>query len=201
LKDYDALKDFELISLSAEGDEMAFQHLVKRHNRWAYGFVLKTIRNPESAWDITQEAFVRVFKNLTTFRKESSFNTWFHRILYNLCIDHWRKYGRRIHLEYQDYLSFSGAGVSKGIGQHLKDYNPEKNSRRNEVMVLLEKGIESLSLEQRTVLVLREIEGLSYDEISSVIDCPKGTVMSRLHHARKKIISFMKEHGYNSSEI
>ncbi|MBU1239176.1 sigma-70 family RNA polymerase sigma factor [Myxococcota bacterium] len=193
------MKDAELIGAAAEGDETAFQHLVKRHRSWAFGFVLKTVRDPEAAGDILQEAFVRVFKNLAKFRMESSFNTWFHRILYNLCIDYWRRSGRRIHMEYDDSLAFDGKGVGTAGGYDAT--SPERNNRRKEVVGILEQALDSLSLEHRTAILLREVEGLSYEEIADIIDCPKGTVMSRLHHARKKIVSFMKRYGYVSSEI
>jgi RNA polymerase sigma-70 factor, ECF subfamily len=199
VKDYKLLKDSQLIGAAAVGDEIAFQHLVKRHRNWAYGFVLKTVRNPEVAADILQEAFIRVFKNLAKFRMESSFNTWFHRILYNLCIDHWRRSGRRFHMEYNDSLSVDGKGVGVAGGYDIT--NPERNVRRIEVVKLLDEAMATLSLEHRTCIILREVEGLSYDEIADVIDSPKGTVMSRLHHARKKIITHMKRAGYVSSEI
>ncbi|MBN2722820.1 MAG: sigma-70 family RNA polymerase sigma factor [Deltaproteobacteria bacterium] len=199
MKDYNSFTDGELIEHASNGDQLAFQYLVKRHNGWAYGFVLKTVRNPEAAWDITQEGFVRVFKNLSEFRQESSFSTWFHRILYNLCIDHWRRTGRRIEVEYQDVLSSGDTGPSGGRGHIFK--TPEKALRHTEIVHLLEEALGELSFEHRTIVVLREIDGLSYEEIAEVTGCPRGTVMSRLHHARKNIVQHLKRHGYVSSEI
>ncbi len=195
----DKQTDAQLIGAAANGDERAFQKLVLRHKNWSYGFVLKTVRDPEAAWDITQEAFVRVYKNLANFRMESSFNTWFHRILYNLCIDHWRRTGRRIQLEYNDGIAVVGRGLGVAGGYDIT--SPERNTRRQEVVSLLEEALEMLSLEHRTAIILREVEGLSYEEIAGVIGCPKGTVMSRLHHARKKIVAYLKKHGYDSAEI
>lgn len=199
VKDYASLKDGELIEQAATGDQLAFQYLVKRHSGWAYGFVVKTVRDAESAWDIVQEAFVRVYRNLSEFRQEASFNTWFHRILYNLCVDHWRRKGKRLEVEYMDTLASDDAGPSGGSGFVYK--SPEKTARHREVVGLLEQALGALSFDHRTIILMREIDGMSYEEIAEILGCPKGTVMSRLHHARKNITDFLVQRGYISSEI
>ncbi|MGM0595761.1 MAG: RNA polymerase sigma factor [Myxococcota bacterium] len=199
MKDYSDYSDSKLINLAVAKDELAFKELVSRHRGWAFGFVIKNVGQKETAWDITQEAFVRVYKNLENFRHDASFNTWFHRILYNLCIDHWRKSGRKIKTEYQDELSWDKKRISPAGDQRRE--NPEKSTKRREVLGLLQRALETLSAQHRNIIILREMEGMSYQKIAKIIDCPKGTVMSRLHHARKKIIEFMNKHGYSSSEI
>ena len=198
-KDYKELKDAELIGLSAKGDEHAFKALVDRHGRWAYGFVMRNVHNPDTAWDITQDAFVRVFKNLDSFRQESSFGTWFRRILYNLCIDYWRKNKKHNALEYMDELSVKSEAGKYAVQK--PDATPEQNSTRKEAVILLEEAVATLSVEHKTVITLREIEGKSYEEIAEIMNCPKGTVMSRLYHARKKIVEYMSRNGYTTPEL
>ncbi len=185
----------------ANGEERAFQVLVERHQRWAYRFAWKMVRNSDAAWDVTQQAFMRVFHNLHNFRQDCLFSTWFRRILFNLAIDYWRSLRRRTELEYQDEISSESQMAEGHNGLCYRPLSPEKTARRKEVMQVLEQAMDTLSMEHRTAIYLREIEGLSYEEIAEVMDCPRGTVMSRLHHARKKLVLALQEHGYHGTEV
>lgn len=185
----------------AEGDERAFQELVGRHQRWAYRFAWKMVRDSDAAWDVTQQAFLRVFKNVQSFRQDCSFSTWFRRIIYNLSIDYWRTMRRRTETEYQDEVAVDAQKADGHNGLCYRPLGPEKLARRKEVIQVLEEAMDTLSLEHRTAIVLREVEGLSYEEIAEVMECPRGTVMSRLHHARKKLVLALQEHGYHGSEV
>lgn len=185
----------------AKGDERAFSELVGRHQRWAYRFAWKMVRNSDAAWDVTQQAFLRVFNNVQSFRQDCSFSTWFRRILYNLSIDHWRTLRRRTETEYQDEVAVDDQKADGHNGLCYRPLGPEKLARRKEVIQVLEEAMDTLSMEHRTAIVLREVEGLSYEEIAEVMECPRGTVMSRLHHARKKLVAALQEHGYQGSEV
>ena len=185
----------------AEGDERAFEELVNRHQRWAYRFSWRMVRNNDAAWDITQQAFVRVYQNVQSFRQDCSFSTWFKRILYNLSIDYWRTVHRRTETEYQDEIAIDNVKADGHDGLCYRPLSPEKLARRKEVAQVLEDAMEKLSHEHRTIIVLREVEGLSYEEIAEVMACPRGTVMSRLHHARKKLVQALQSAGYQGTEV
>lgn len=185
----------------AEGDERAFEELVNRHQRWAYRFAWRMVRNTDAAWDITQQGFVRVYQNVQSFRQDCSFPTWFKRILYNLSIDYWRTVHRRTETEYQDEIAVDTVKADGHDGLCYRPLSPEKLARRKEVAQVLEDAMDTLSHEHRTIIILREVEGLSYDEIAEVMACPRGTVMSRLHHARKKLVKALASAGYQSTEV
>ena len=176
----------ELVKRAANNDHRAFQVLVERYQQKAYTVAFGIVRNPDAAMDVTQDAFVKVYKALPKFKGDAAFYTWLYRIVVNLCIDRKRKSARRAEVDYDDTLSHGGDGPA--LGPTLASTgieSPAQAYARRELREQMEKAIAALSENHREILVLREVEGLSYEELSDILGVPKGTIMSRLFHARK----------------
>lgn len=185
--------DQTLVLQCQAGDTGAFQILVERYQRRVYGIAFGMVGNAEDAMDVTQDAFIKIHRNLAGFRGSSSFYTWIYRIVVNLCIDHFRKSGRVKNVDYDDQVGREDAGEVAAIVPSTKDFDPGRALDRRELRELLDKGLEELSDNHRAVILMREVEGLSYGEIAEVLGCSTGTVMSRLFYARKRMAVVLKE--------
>jgi RNA polymerase sigma-70 factor, ECF subfamily len=179
--------DLALVNAARAGDASAFEALVVRFQRKVYVVALGIVRDPDQAWDVSQEAFVRVHGHLAEFKGESSFQTWVMRIASHLAIDSLRRErkGRRDQLEdvLEEALEEGGEGIlSTSLG-----VDPSANLLRRELAGRMEAALDGLPEIHRTILVLREVEGLSYEDLAERLGIQKGTVMSRLFHARKKM--------------
>ena len=180
--------DLCLVKRSQKGDDAAFSKLVERYQGKVFSIALGMTKNREDAMDITQDAFVKVHRYLDNFQGNSSFYTWLYRIVVNLCIDHIRRAGRRNNTDFDEKLRYSseileGADV---LPRRL-DSNPSKVLGRKELAERIQEAVNELPEYHRAVIILREIEGLSYTEMAKVMKVSKGTIMSRLHHARHKL--------------
>ena len=178
----------ELIERSRKGDSEAFGVLVERYQRRVVGVALAVVHNQDDAIELAQETFVRAYENLSKFESRSSFSTWLYRIAANLAIDFWRREGRHVVLRGED----AETEISKlptATGDSFKEVS------RSELSARLKQALEELTPEHRAVILLREVEGMSYDEISDVLQCPRGTVMSRLHYARTHLRNILKDVG------
>lgn len=184
--------DNELVARSKEGDREAFQTLVERYQRRAFGIAIGVLRHPEDARDAAQNAFVKVFRNINSFKGESSFYTWLYRIVVNVCIDHIRKHKKMRAVEYDDTFRRRDEANSRTLQGNTRALRPDANFERTELHTVLHKALGELTETHRAVIVLREVDGLSYEEIAEVMDCHLGTVMSRLHHARKNLQKALK---------
>lgn len=184
--------DAEMLQAVLAGDGTAYQGLVEKYQNRVYAMVYGMVRNTEDARDLTQEAFVKAFRNLKSFRLESSFYTWLYRIAMNLAIDHTRKQKRRETKEFDEEIGTrDGDG---GISDLHRSQSPRKALERKQLMSAINEALQKLPDEQRQIVVLREVQGLSYREISEVMDIPEGTVMSRLYYARKKLQKLLERH-------
>ena len=166
---------------------------MERYQRRVYGIAFGMVGNAEDAMDVTQDAFIKIHRNLGSFRGASSFYTWIYRIVVNLCIDHFRKSGRVRNVDYDDQVGREGAEEGAAIVPTTKDFNPGRALDRRELRELLDTGLAELSDNHRAVILMREVEGLSYGEISEVLGCSTGTVMSRLFYARKRMAVVLTE--------
>lgn len=184
------LQDLDLVNLVLEGDATAFRGLVERYQGRVYALVYGMVRNREDARDLVQDAFVKAYRNLKGFRKEASFHTWLYRIAMNVTIDHIRKHSRVRTSEYDDRLD-SGEDQGQWTTDHLKRH-PGRDLERQRLYDRIMAAMQKLSPEQRQVVLLREIEGLSYKEIAATMEIPEGTVMSRLFYARKKLQAMLE---------
>ncbi len=184
-------RDLHLVERAQHGDREAFRQLVVVYQERIFVVARGMVKNPEDARDIAQEVFIKAFGSLESFRGQSSFYTWLYRIAVNLSIDHRRKVGRKQESSYDDQVgpdSAAGAEVP-GSGQ----LSPQRMFLDKELGVKIREAMESLPEEQRTTLVLRELEGLAYKEIADIMQVSQGTVMSRLFYGRKKLQEQLKD--------
>lgn len=179
--------DRHLIERIRAGDARAFAPLVERYRRRVYQLCCSVVRNEEEALELTQETFLKAWRNLAGFKGDSSFFTWLYRIALNLCLDHTgRASARAEHVEWrEDDDSADGSG-SPFLAP---DRSFEVLDRARRVRAALEK----LSPAHRAVIVLREVEGMSYDEIAETMQCSVGTVMSRLFYARRRLAALLTD--------
>lgn len=182
------LDDRQLVQRAQNGDRRAFEALVRKYQRRVFRLAYGLVKRPEDAMDIAQEAFVKVHKNLEGFKGDASFYTWLYRITRNLAIDHLRRQRGGDPVEYEDGMRREEeAGQELGLRTSSKTFSPVKDALDKELGGRLHAALGALSENHREILLLREVEGLSYEELAEALDIPKGTVMSRLFHARKKM--------------
>ncbi len=176
-------QDRHLIQRAQAGDSGAFRLLVERHQRRVFAIALGLVRDEQDAREIAQEAFLRVHKGLTQFQGGSSFFTWLYRIVTNLSIDLMRKPSRR-----EAELHFA-LEVDDGDSPLLpaSDADPYDVVRRGQISLRIQDALEQLPPYHRGVILMREVEGMSYEEMAEAMQVSKGTIMSRLFHARKKL--------------
>ena len=186
-----AQEEQQLIARASQGDHSAFQPLVERYQGRMFAVALQFANDRDRAEELVQETLVRAWTHLPRFQGGASFFTWVYRIMHNLNIDHHRSAKRRKTGEYDD--SVGRAIVEHGVGhagQPMEDGLTA--THRSELRDLISAGLEQISEAHRQILVLREIEELSYEEIAEIIGVPKGTVMSRLFHARRKLLEVIQ---------
>lgn len=176
--------DKELVKRVQKGDKGAFDLLVLKYEHKIVNLVMRYVRDPETALDISQEAFIKAYRALPRFRGDSAFYTWLYRIAVNTAKNHLAALKRRpsdIELDLQDPDQY-------GLHAKLKETDtPEAVSLSQELQETLERAIQSLPDDLRTAIVLRELDGMSYEEIAQTMDCPVGTVRSRIFRARDAI--------------
>ena len=176
--------DKELVKRVQKGDKGAFDLLVLKYEQKIVNLVMRYVRDPEQALDISQEAFIKAYRALPRFRGDSAFYTWLYRIAVNTAKNYLAAQRRRpmdIELDLQDQEQY-------GLHAKLKDTDtPEAVSMSDEMRDALERAIEALPDDLRTAIILRELDGMSYEEIAQTMDCPVGTVRSRIFRAREAI--------------
>lgn len=173
------LDEQKLISLARQGDQSAFEALLTRYEKQVYHQALRLLANPEDAADVTQEVFLKVWRSLPSFHGESSFSTWLYRLTDNAAIDLLRREKKRrgdASLDDEEYQWDSTLADP--------DASPQRELERKELHRSVQEGLNKLSEEHRRILVLREINGLSYEEIAEILALTAGTVKSRLARAR-----------------
>jgi len=178
-----------LVARLRQGDRGAYRSLMQIYERRLFKVAFGFLRDHDDAMDVTQETFVRVFRNLDRMQTDAAFRSWIFRICRNLCIDRLRSSGRNPASAYDDGLDHRpGPGSSAGvISTAATSGSPARQSLRKELGRQLGVALDTLGQSHREILVLREVEGMSYKEIAETLDIPQGTVMSRLYHARRKM--------------
>lgn len=190
-----ATDDLTLVKRIRSGDQRAFKLLVERYQRKIYSVALGMVRDKEEAMDVSQEAFVKVYKYLDHFKGDASFYTWLYRITVNVCIDVIRKRGGRSEmLEFDESIQMDTNEANLGaLGTRLGT-NPQKSALRKELAEKIQEALAQVPEKHRAILLLREIEGMSYEDLARTLEIPKGTVMSRLFHARAKVQKILSEY-------
>ena len=162
---------------------MAFEPLVEKYRQRVWRLAYQVLHDREEAWDVAQEAFVRAFHSLSTFRGQSAFYTWLFRITVNVATDRHRQRGaqaRAFGPERVTEEEWTRSMPDPGRG-------PDQEATRAEQRERIRRALDALPPKARTIIMLSDVEGLSYREIAEVLNCPIGTVMSRLHNARKRL--------------
>jgi len=176
--------DKELVKRVQKGEKGAFDILVLKYEHKIVNLVMRYVRDPELSLDITQEAFIKAYRALPRFRGDSAFYTWLYRIAVNTAKNHLAAQRRRpkdIELDLQDPEQY-------GLHAKLKETDtPEAVALSEELQETLERAIAALPDDLRQAIVLRELDGMSYEEIAQTMDCPVGTVRSRIFRARDAI--------------
>jgi len=183
--------DRSLVRAAQGGDARAFRALVERYQRRVYQLALGMMKDPDDAMDIAQETFVRVHRYLPSFKGDSSFFTWTYRIATNLCLDSARKRGRSERVEMDE----SDAEIESRMDPPSAALaGPQRAALNAELKAKIDEALAALSEKHRAILLLREVEGLSYEELARTLGIRKGTVMSRLFHARLKMQRKLREY-------
>ena len=182
----------KLIDRVLEGDVSAFEPLVTEYSKKIYNLALRMTRNPADAEDISQEAFLKAFKSLSHFRRDSGFYAWIYRITSNLCIDFLRR--EKLRSE-EPLVQLGGDGEEREL--ELPDLRalPEEMAQQQELREALREGFNALPAPQRQILTLRDLGGLSYGEIATVLELEEGTVKSRISRARAALAKLLSESG------
>jgi RNA polymerase sigma-70 factor (ECF subfamily) len=181
--------DHDLVQRVQAGDSAAFRALFDKYHRRAFAVAMGVVKNEDDAADAVQNAFVKVHKNIHKFQGSSSFYTWLYRIVMNVSIDHVRRTSRRKNLDFDERALHEESEVAGdgALVPSITNSNPGKAALRSELGRAIQIALGELPEHHRAVIVLREIEGMSYEEMAEALEVPKGTIMSRLFHARKKM--------------
>jgi RNA polymerase sigma-70 factor (ECF subfamily) len=194
--------DFNLVKRIRNGDKEAYRSLVERYQRKVFSIAFGMVHNREDALDLSQDAFLKAYHNLDRFEGSSSFYTWLYRITVNVCIDHIRRTGKRIQVDYDDRVARNVEvdGEDSFFPSPL-GINPSKVYGRKELLEQIDRALEELSPIHKEAIILREVHGLSYKEMAEVMEVSKGTVMSRLHHARKNLQAKLRDYLGGSLKV
>ena len=177
--------DRQLVARAQRGDKQAFELLVEKYQRKLARLLSRFIRDPAEVEDVTQEAFIKAYRALPAFRGDSAFYTWLYRIGINTAKNYLMAMGRRAPTS-TEVEAEEAEGFEEG--EQLRDINtPESMLLSNEIAKTVNATIEQLPEELRTAIQMREIEGMSYEDIAKAMDCPIGTVRSRIFRAREAI--------------
>ncbi len=191
-----ATDDLTLVQRVRSGDQRAYKTLVERYQRKVFSVALGMLKDREEARDVAQEAFVKVYRYLDHFKGDASFYTWLYRITVNICIDVMRRKGsaKSENVEFDETLQHDVSEANLGaLGTRLGT-NPQKSALRKELAEKIQAALEQVPEKHRAILLLREIEGMSYEDLARTLNIPKGTVMSRLFHARLKVQKVLNEY-------
>lgn len=184
--------DAVLVQRCQAGDSRAFEPLVNRYRGKIYAMIVNMIGNDADAWDLAQEVFLKAWRALPKFEARSSFYTWIYRITHNVTYDWLRKKKISAGMEFDDSLATPDIAAGAQTVPH-QEGRPDANLANRELGQRIQAGLQQLSPEHRAIILLKEIDGLSYQEIADSLGITLGTVMSRLFYARKKLQSLLQD--------
>ena len=181
-----------VIQAVLDGDVNAYEALVKENEKNVYNLALRMTGNSEDAADMAQEAFIKAYNSLTAFRGDSKFSVWLYRIVSNVCLDFLRSRSRK---QTVSLSTENDDGEEVELDSADETHSPEPLLDRSLTRDAVRRGLAALPPDHREILLLREIQGLSYEEIADVLGLEAGTVKSRIFRARKKLCSFLIKDG------
>lgn len=175
---------------SREGDVDSFEKLIAKHQQKVYNIAYRMMGNEEDAKDAAQEALIKVYKNIGNFRGDSGFSTWIYRIAVNACKDELRKKKHNVVSMDKEMETDEGSFKHEFADQSLK---PDELLEQSELNEIVQSSIQDLPEQNRVAIILRDIQGFSYEDISKVLDCPVGTVKSRINRGRKLLKDILSQ--------
>ncbi len=181
-KDVTALSDYELTQASSKGDMIAFEEVYNRHHRRVYAICLRMLKNSNEAEDLTQDVFIQLHRKIGSFRGDSAFTTWLHRLTVNQVLMHFRK--RTVKFEKTTEEGETPVQIVRGSERPSKMPVVDK--------IALENAIKQLPKGYKNVFVLHDIEGFEHEEVARILGCSVGTSKSQLHKARLKLRKLLK---------
>lgn len=184
-----------LLEKAKAGDVAAFEELIENYQKKIFNIAFRIVGNYDDANDLAQEVLIRIYKSIGSFKEQSSFSTWIYRITTNVCLDDIRKRKNRKVVSLDEEIHVDDGEVKRQIISD--DPLPEETVERAELRELVAKAIQSLSEEHRLVIVMRDLQGFSYEEIARILKCPEGTVKSRINRARlalRNVLKLKREH-------
>jgi len=186
-----SLQEASLIEQSKAGDINSFEQLIASHQKKAFNIAYRILGNLEDANDVTQEALIKAYRGIKNFNGKSSFSTWLYTIVNNACIDFMRK-NKKTNLIYLD-REYETEESSYKIQVYSDEETPEEVFEKKEVKRIVHEAINRLSYEHRRIIVLRDIQQFTYQEIAELLNCSEGTVKSRISRARKNLKILIQE--------
>ena len=189
----DEESDLALVARAQAGDSSAYDTLVTRHRGRIYAMIRQMTKNEADAWDLAQESFIKAWKALPRFEAKAQFTTWLYRIAHNTVYDWLRRKRPESGGELNDEIFGEDRIDPASVTTPTMDRAPDEEMAGGELRDKIEAALEQLSPQHREVVVLKDVQGLAYKEIAEVMDCSIGTVMSRLHYARQKLQTMLKD--------
>lgn len=174
-----------LLKKAKSGDISAFESLIEGYQKKVFNIVFRMLGNYDDANDVTQEVFIKVFRYLKNFKEQSLFSTWLYRIATNTCLDELRKNKNKNIIYIDQDIKLEDSDIKRQV----VDDNPTPDIiyEKNETSKLVNEAINKLSSEHKAAVVLRDIQGFSYEEIAKILNCPVGTIKSRINRGRKSL--------------
>jgi len=184
--------DGELVTRCQRGDTAAFNELVTRYRGKIYAMIYNMVHNEQDAWDLAQDGFLKAWKSIGRFRGQSSFYTWLYRIMMNVTIDSLRRKQVGGETEFDDSIGLRNIDPAS-LTTPRAALSPNDKISGDEIRSRIDAAITRLTPDHRAVILMREIDGMEYQEIADSLGCSIGTVMSRLFYARKKMQTMLKD--------
>jgi len=193
-KDIDkGINEIELVKGLKSGEREAFEMLAKAYEKKIFATAMRFTKNTEDAADITQDVFLRIYRYINMFKGQSSLATWIYRITVNLCTDTQKKDNVRRNMETESAVSDDGELIELQIADTAK--NPDEEYESKENIQIVREAINELSDEHKSIIILRDIEGLTYEEICEILNVSLGTVKSRISRARERLKNILVDNG------
>lgn len=179
------LNEKDLIRKAKQGDMLAFEELILKHEKIVYNLALRMLNHSEDARDISQEVFLKAYRSLSNFDERSAFSTWLYRITHNTCIDEMRKRKGKQTYSLEEDLESEDGSMQRQVAD--EGDTPEESLMRKEEKSEILQALDTLSEEHKAAIILRDVKGLSYEEIAEIQNLSLGTVKSRINRARNQL--------------
>ena len=179
------LQEKDLIRKAKQGDMLAFEELILKHEKIVYNLALRMMNHSEDAMDISQEVFLKAYRSLANFDERSAFSTWLYRITHNTCIDEIRKRKGKQTYSLEEDLESEDGSMQRQVADDGD--TPEESLMRKEQKSEILRALDTLSEEHKAAIILRDVKGLSYEEIAEILELSLGTVKSRINRARTQL--------------